>query len=75
MGFPRNNQSILVKPSIGACKPTLYHAISTYYIIDRDITGANCSMTLTLLPAKENLRIFKYMLMEILKQWLWDGIS
>jgi hypothetical protein len=39
--------------------PTFYHAISTYYIIDRYIIGANCSRTLALSPAKENLRIIK----------------
>jgi hypothetical protein len=47
--------------------PTSYDAISAYYRIDRDIMGANCSRALALLPAKENLGIFKYLLLEILE--------
>jgi hypothetical protein len=42
--------------------------MSTYYRIDRDIIGANCSRTLAMLPAKENLGISEGLLLEILEQ-------
>jgi hypothetical protein len=42
-----------------------YHAISTYYGIDRNMVGANSSTALALLPTKENLKLFKGLLLEI----------
>jgi hypothetical protein len=53
-----------------------YHAFSTYHRIDWEkyyVQGS--SRTLALLPAKENLRFFKDLLLEILEEWLQHGIS
>jgi hypothetical protein len=52
-----------------------YHAISTYYKIDRKIIVAKWSRALALLLHKEKLGLLKSLVLEVLEEWLWHSIT
>jgi hypothetical protein len=74
MGFSRKRQSILLGLA-KVCAALAPNMQFYYYRIDKKVMGAKWSRALALLLRKGEWGLLEGLVLEVLKEWLWYGVT